>query len=112
MPAKKRKILSSKSDLLTENIFKRVLSRTLEQIQLKSNANEQNLVEESLNQSQLLESFNSELDSAITERLRNDSDFVTILNQQSSLKTEENEDSVEDLIYNKDRFAHSRRRLK
>lgn len=110
MPAKKRRILSSKNDLLKENLFKRVLQRTLENIQLKSDVLEEDMIEQTLKKSQLIDYFDEEFDSAITERLKNDSDLVEIVKCEDA--TSDNQTSEATLIYNKPRFANSRKRLK
>lgn len=113
MPAKKRKILSSKNDLLKENLFKKVLERTLENIQLKSDVIEDELIEETLKKSELIDSFDQEFDSAITERLRNDTDFLNVIkNEEAKDKDSESSSSEDSVLYNKGRFAHSRRRLR
>lgn len=111
MPAKKRKILSSKNDLVKENLFKKVLERTLENIQLKSEGIGEELIEETLKKSELIDSFDQEFDSAITERLRSDADFLNIVSSEEKMENDDdvNEDSV---VYNKGRFSHSRKRLK
>lgn len=127
MPAKKRKILTttpSKSENMTQTMFKKVLARTMEQIELKQNIPDDELVKASLEHSELIDSFDSEFDAALTERLRSDANFLSILNsQQSSAGADkgrkEDEDAeleaktnVDNLIYNKDRFAFSRKRFK
>jgi len=114
MPAKRRRILSSKSDLLSVNLFKKVLSRTLEKVQLKPNVSHEQLVEDSVDHSQLIDSFTAEVNSAINERLRSDSDFNEIIRNQKSAKKKSNEDEkVEDdddevknrFLFSKKRFA-------
>lgn len=107
MPAKKRKILSSKNDLMKENLFKRVLERTLENIQLKSDVIEEEMIEQTLKKSQLIDYFDEEFDLAITERLRNDTDLMEII------KGEETSANQPDgsVIYNKGRYSNSRKKL-
>lgn len=115
MPAKRRKILSGREDFLTENLFKKVLSRTLKNIQLKANVTEDEFVTSSLNQSQLIDSFDDELNSAINERLRNDTNFISIVNNTTTSGTtnpSSKNDDDPNLVYNKDRFSLSRKRFK
>lgn len=102
MPAKRRKIFTAKSDLQDKQMFKKVLSRTLEKIQLKQNVSGENLIEEGLVNNQLIGNFISEFNTSITERLRTDTDFDTVLKKQ--------EDSSSDLI-NKDRFSNLKKRF-
>jgi len=104
MPAKRRKVFTLRSDLQDKQIFKKVLGRTLEKIQLKQNASVDSLVEESLINSQLIDSFSTEFNTSVTERLRNDEDFNEILKKQEG---EDNKD-----LKNKDRFSNSRKRFK
>ena len=117
MPAKKRKLLFSKNDLLTKNLFKRVLSRTLEKIQVKSatsttNLSGEQIVDASLTQSRLIDSFDSEFDSAITERLRHDVDFREITKKAETKEKAENAEKNEDSpFYSEERFQNSRKRL-
>ena len=79
MPAKRRKILSSRNDLMSKNLFKKVLDRTLNQIKLKPNVSNEEFVEESVRQSTLIDSFSGDFDDCVTERLRNDPDFSSII---------------------------------
>ena len=110
MPAKKRRILSSKNDLLKENLFKRVLQRTLENNQLKSDAQGEDMIEQTLKKSQLIDYFDEEFDLAITERLRNDSDLMEIVKCEDDAS--DNQTTDDTLIYNKPRYSNSRKRLK
>jgi hypothetical protein len=108
LPAKKRRILISTHDLARENLFKKVLDRTLNQVTLKPNWNQDQLIEERFNQSELLNNFDTEFDSAITQRLRSDAAFLSIVNDQ---KEEENENEYDDVLYNKNRYSLSKKRL-
>ncbi len=103
MPAKRRKVFTLRSDLQDKQIFKKVLGRTLEKIQLKQNASVESLVEDSLVNSQLINSFSSEFNTSVTERLKNDKDYDEILKKQDS-------DEKNDLK-NNDRFSNSRKRF-
>lgn len=78
MPAKKRKVILSRSDLVTKSLFKRVLGRTLDQIQLKANVNEEQVIHDGLNQSKLVDEFDGEFDLVVTERLKQDKDYNRI----------------------------------
>ena len=112
MPAKRRKLLFSKSDLLTKNLLKRVLSRTLEKMQPKaSNDTQEQLVSEGLSQSRLVDSFDVEFDAAITQRLRHDSEFAEITQKKSKTQEEDNDDEESLSLYNEDRFQNSKKRL-
>ncbi|CAF0722755.1 unnamed protein product [Brachionus calyciflorus] len=112
MPAKKRKILSGKNDLAKENLFKKVLERTLENIQLKSEDSQDKLIEETLEKSELIDSFDQEFDLAITERLRNDENLLRIVKNEEDEMEKEKSSDESTVIYNKGRFSHSRRRLR
>jgi hypothetical protein len=105
LPAKRRRIISSKNDLLNVNLFKKVLNRTLEKVQLKPNMSQEQLIEESVDQSQLLDSFSVEFDSVINDRLRNDADFNTIIKSQNDKHKNSNNNKEEE------RFLHSKKRL-
>lgn len=101
LPAKRRKVLVHKSvDLLNETLFKKVLRRTMDQMELKPNVNQADLVDTSISNSQLISSFDSELNTAITERLKNDKDFQAIIKDDDPNADRANE-----------RFKHSRKRL-
>ena len=89
-----------RSDRQDKQIFKNVLGRTLYKIQLKQNVNVEKLVEESLVNSQLIDSFISEFNTSVNDRLKNDEDFNGILKKQQ-------EDS--DDLFNKERFSNSRK---
>jgi len=127
MPAKKRKTLASgnitamtsKDQDPTKIILNKVLSRTIEQVELKPNASGEELLKTSLEQSELVESFSQEFDSAINERLKTDEDFLNIIKSQSAEKPENDEsgedsarNSKSDLVYNKDRFTFIRKQFK
>ena len=101
MPAKRRKVLVPKSvDLLNETLFKKVLRRTMDQVELKPNVNQNELIDTSLSNTQLISSFDCELNTAITERLKNDKDFQAIIKDDDPNVDGANE-----------RFKHSRKRL-
>lgn len=104
MPAKRRKIYTIRSDMQDKSIFKQVLNRTINKIQMKQNANVEQLVETSLANSQLIESFSNELNTNINERLKKDEDFKQILKKQ-----EECDDAE---VMDKDRFSNSKKRFK
>lgn len=109
MPAKRRRILSSKIDFLSVNLFKKVLNRTLEKVQLKPNINQEQLVEESVDQAQLIDSFSVEFNSVVDERLRQDPDFNTIVksdNEKTNSQISKPNDPTE-----KERFLFSRKRF-
>ncbi len=108
LPAKRRRIISSKNDLLNVNLFKKVLNRTLEKVQLKPNVSHEQLIEESVDQSQLLDSFSVEFDSVINDRLRNDPDFNTIIKSQNDKHKDSNNKEEEK---EEERFLHSKKRL-
>ena len=101
MPAKRRRILSSKNEFLSVNSFKKVLGRTLEKVQLKPNVSHEQLIEDSIDHSQLIDSFNTEFDAVITDRLRNDPDFNAIIKKESK----EQNDQQERFSYSKKRFS-------
>ena len=103
MPAKRRKIFTMKSELADKHIFKKVLDRTMEKIQFKQNANKEQFTAESMASSQLIDSFSTELNTTINERVRQDSDLKEILKKQ--------DDNNEELI-NKERFSHLAKRYK
>lgn len=103
MPAKRRKIFTMKSELADKHIFKKVLDRTMEKIQFKQNANTEQFTAESMASSQLIDSFSTELNTTINERVRQDSDLKEILKKQ--------DDNNEELI-NKERFSHLAKRYK
>lgn len=103
MPAKRRKVFSVRNDLEDKSIFKQVLGRTLSKIQLKQGAKVDEMTEASVANSQLIDSFSTELDANITERLKADADFSGILKRQ--------EDSEDMTVTNKDRFQNSKKRL-
>lgn len=103
MPAKRRKVFLTRNDLEDKNIFKEVLGRTLNKIQLKQGANVDEMVEASVGNSQLIDSFSSELDANITERLRSDADFNGILKRQ--------EDSEDMTVTNKERYQNAKKRF-
>ena len=115
MPSKRRKLLFSKNDLLTKNLFKRVLSRTLQKIQLKdtaSNIGEEQILNQSLTQSRLIDSFDTEFDMAITDRLRHDAEFNEITQKSKSKEKDSNGDDNDEMtMYNKDRFQNSKKRF-
>jgi len=115
MPSKRRKLLFSKNDLLTKNLFKRVLSRTLQKTQLKetaSNMSEEQIVNQSLSQSRLIDSFDAEFDTALTERLRHDPEFIEITQKPKAKEKQDDEKGGEDAsLYNEDRFQNSKKRL-
>ena len=104
MPAKRRKVFAVRSDLEDRSLFRQVLGRTLQKIQLKQAAKAEELVEASLTNSQLIESFSGELDTSITDRLRSDADFGEIVKRQ--------EDAGDLAAVNKDRFQNSKKRYK
>lgn len=103
MPAKRRKVFLVRNDLEDKSIFKQVLGRTLSKIQLKQGAKVDEMTEASVANSQLIDSFSTELDANITERLKADADFSVILKRQ--------EDSEDMTVTNKERFQNSKKRL-
>ena len=115
MPSKRRKLLFSKNDLLTKNLFKRVLSRTLQKIQLKdtaSNISEEQILNQSLTQSRLIDSFDTEFDMAVTDRLRHDAEFNEITQKPKSKEKDSDGDENDEMtMYNKDRFQNSKKRF-
>lgn len=92
-----------KNELADKHIFKKVLDRTIEKIQLKQHANTEQFIVEGMESSQLIESFSTELNTTINERLRHDSDLKEILKKQ--------EEKSEELL-NKERFSHLAKRYK
>lgn len=103
MPTKRRKVLLVRSDLEDRSIFKQVLGRTLKKIQLKQGAKVDEIVEASAGNSQLIDSFSTELDVSITERLKADADFAGIVKSQ--------ENSEDMTVTNKDRFQNAKKRF-
>jgi hypothetical protein len=101
MPAKKRKLFGP-NELNNENIFKTVLNRTLKQVQLKPNVRESEVSEVALSRSELTTEFDSELDRALTERVRTDPEFNPTLDMNSQ---------SDDCVYNRNRFALSKKRV-
>jgi hypothetical protein len=110
MPSKRRRILTSKNDLLTKNLFKKVLSKTLDQITLKSNVDKQDFVENTLQQSQLIDQFDDQFESELNDRLKQDQDYLKLTKDDK----QEESSSHNDHIYNKDkdRFKFSKKRFK
>ena len=109
MPAKKRKIIAP-NDFNKESLFKTVLNRTLKQVQLKPNASEKELAETGLRQTELISEFDAEVDSALNERLRGDVELTAILKSDKK-ESDETEEKLDDVVYNKNRFALSKKRL-
>ena len=111
MPSKRRRILTSKNDLLTKNLFKKVLNKTLDQIKLKPNVDKQDLVENTLQQSQLIDQFDDQFESVLNDRLKQDQDYLKLTkdDQQDDM---DSSSSNNDHIYNKDRFKFSKKRFK
>lgn len=110
MPAKKRKILTSSNatantsdENMKRQMLKTVLERTMEQVELKPNANRDELIKSSLDDSELVDSFDNEFDSALTDRLRSDQDFLSIIKSQQS--PDEQQSTSGNGVYNKNRFA-------
>lgn len=114
MPAKKRKILTSSNatanssdENMKRQMLKTVLERTMEQVELKPNANRDELIKSSLDDAELVDSFDNEFDSALTDRLRSDQDFLSIIKTQQS--PDEQQSTSDNGVYNKNRFACIRR---
>jgi hypothetical protein len=122
MPAKRRKLLFTSNDLLTKNLFKRVLSRTLEKVQLKSssaaNVKVEHIIDSALSQSRLIETFDADFDAAITDRLKLDADFIEIMQEKTkddvdkANNDKEDDDNDPDASFsNQERFQNIKKRL-
>lgn len=110
MPAKKRKILSGPGgELSSRTLFKTVLSRTLKQVKLRASVREEDVIETSGNQLELIREFDQEIDTAFTERLRTDTDFLNAI--KDSKDDTDKSFIYDDVVYNTNRFQLSRKRL-
>jgi hypothetical protein len=107
MPAKKRKLFGP-NELHNDSLFKTVLGRTLKQVQLKTSVAESEIAEAGLSNTELTSEFDAELDAALSERVRNDPEFTSTLNMNTS---DDGDAKLDDVVYNRNRFALSRKRL-
>jgi hypothetical protein len=105
MPAKKRKILVS-NDMSAESMLKTVLGRTLRQVQVKPGVKESEVMAAAVDasrSSELIAEFDTELDLVLNERVRSDPELVN--------NDAETKEQIDDIVYNKDRFSLSKKRL-
>lgn len=108
MPTKRRKMIVPRvNERLSETLLKRVLKKTAEKCEPKADVNLDELYETSAKSSKLVDSFEAELNVSITERLKNDLDFLEIVNSHNNKGDKQPEKSDDDQV----RFKYSRRRL-
>jgi hypothetical protein len=119
MPSKRRRILTARTDLVAQNLFKKVLTKTMEQMRMKPNVNLDDMVRSSVNQSELISNFEEHFEGVITERLHQDQDYIKLTtssansNSDEAEKKKESEEKGNDSnIFNNDRLKFSRKRFK
>jgi hypothetical protein len=114
IPSKKRRILLSESELNSQSLFERAMTRTLEKVKPKQNISEEEVLDCGLRQEKLLKSFDTEFDAVLKDRLKNDPDYNSITNSESKITnadSNKNDGGAINSALNKNRFQFAKKKF-
>jgi hypothetical protein len=86
MPSKRRKIVK-KQETSSKNLLKIVMKRTLSQINTRANLTNETIVDSLGDEKQLMDTFNTQFDQVLSERLEKDKDYENLFKSTNDEQT-------------------------